>query len=87
MMAIPAVDFELHNSLFFVAHFHTMIVGGVLFGYFAGFTYWFPKFSGWKLNERIGKWAFWCWIVGFVTAFLPLYILGLDGGDTPSRPL
>jgi len=79
LMAIPAVDYELHNSLFLVAHFHTMIVGGVLFGYFAGFPYWFPKFTGFKLNVRLGKYAFWFWIVGFVTAFLPLYILGLMG--------
>jgi cytochrome o ubiquinol oxidase subunit 1 len=79
MMAIPAVDFELHNSLFLVAHFHTMIIGGVVFGYFAGFNYWFPKFSGWKLNEKLGKWAFWLWLIGFVLAFVPLYILGLMG--------
>ena len=79
LMAIPAVDYELHNSLFLVAHFHTMIVGGVLFGYFAGFTYWFPKFTGFTLNERLGKYAFWFWIVGFCLAFVPLYILGLIG--------
>jgi cytochrome o ubiquinol oxidase subunit 1 len=79
LMALPAVDYELHNSLFLVAHFHTMIIGGVLFGYFAGFTYWFPKFTGFKLNERIGKYAFWLWIVGFCLAFVPLYILGLMG--------
>ena len=79
LMAIPAVDYELHNSLFLVAHFHTMIVGGVLFGYFAGFSYWFPKFTGFKLNERLGKYAFWFWIVGFCLAFVPLYILGLIG--------
>ncbi len=79
LMAVPAADFELHNSLFLVAHFHTMIVGGVLFGLFAGFTYWFPKFTGFKLDERLGKWAFWCWIVGFFLAFVPLYILGFMG--------
>jgi len=79
IMAIPAADFQLHNSLFLVAHFHTMIVGGVVFGYFAGLTYWFPKFFGFKLNERLGKYAFYCWFVGFLLAFIPLYILGMMG--------
>ena len=79
MMAVPAIDFQLHNSLFLVAHFHNMIIGGVVFGYFAGLTYWFPKIFGFKLNERLGKYAFWCWIVGFVLAFVPLYILGIMG--------
>ena len=79
LLAVPPADFQLHNSLFLVAHFHTMIVGGVLFGYFAGLTYWFPKVFGFKLNERLGTYAFWFWIVGFLTAFIPLYILGLMG--------
>lgn len=79
LMSVPAIDFQVHNSLFLVAHFHTMIVGGVLFGAFAGFTYWFPKFAGFKLNETLGKWAFWCWLLGFLAAFVPLYILGLMG--------
>lgn len=79
MMAIPAIDFQVHNSLFLVAHFHNVIIGGVLFGYLAGLTYWFPKVFGFKLNERLGKYAFWCWIIGFYTAFLPLYVLGLMG--------
>lgn len=79
LMAVPPADFQLHNSLFLVAHFHTMIVGGVVFGYFAGLTYWFPKIFGFKLNERLGRYAFWCWLVGFVLAFGPLYILGLMG--------
>jgi cytochrome o ubiquinol oxidase subunit 1 len=79
LMAVPPADFQLHNSLFLVAHFHTMIVGGVLFGYFAGLTYWFPKIFGFKLNERLGRYAFWCWFVGFLLAFVPLYILGLMG--------
>jgi cytochrome o ubiquinol oxidase subunit 1 len=79
VMAIPPADFQLHNSLFLVAHFHTMIVGGVLFGYFAGINYWFPKFFGFKLNERLGRYAFWCWFIGFILAFVPLYILGLMG--------
>jgi cytochrome o ubiquinol oxidase subunit 1 len=79
MMAVPAIDFQVHNSLFLVAHFHTMIVGGVVFGFFAGLTYWLPKIFGFKLNERLGRYAFWCWFIGFLLAFGPLYILGLMG--------
>lgn len=79
VMAMPAADFQLHNSLFLVAHFHTMIIGGVVFGFFAGITYWFPKIFGFKLNERIGRYAFWCWLLGFLLAFVPLYILGFMG--------
>lgn len=79
LMSVPAIDFQVHNSLFLVAHFHTMIIGGVLFGFFAGLTYWFPKIFGFKLNERLGRYAFWCWITGFLTAFIPLYILGFMG--------
>lgn len=79
MMAVPAIDFQVHNSLFLIAHFHTMIVSGVLFGYFAGLTYWFPKFFGFRLNETLGKYAAYCWIVGFILAFFPLYVLGLMG--------
>jgi cytochrome o ubiquinol oxidase subunit 1 len=79
LMAVPPIDFQLHNSLFLVAHFHMMLVGGVLFGYFAGITYWFPKIFGYKLNERLGRYAFWCWFLGFLLAFIPLYILGIMG--------
>jgi cytochrome o ubiquinol oxidase subunit 1 len=79
LMAVPPIDFQVHNSLFLVAHFHTMIVGGVLFGYFAGLTYWFPKIFGFRLNERLGRYAVWCWLSGFLLAFGPLYILGLMG--------
>ena len=79
MMAVPAIDFQVHNSLFLVAHFHTMVIGGVLFGYFAGLAYWFPKIFGFRLNERLGRYAFWFWFVGFLLAFVPLYILGLMG--------
>jgi cytochrome o ubiquinol oxidase subunit 1 len=79
LMSVPAIDFQVHNSLFLVAHFHTMIIGGVVFGLFAGFTYWFPKFTGFTLNERLGRYAFWLWLGGFVLAFTPLYILGLIG--------
>ncbi len=79
LMSIPAIDFQVHNSLFLVAHFHNMIIGGVLFGYFAGYSYWFPKVTGFRLNERLGRYAFWLWIVGFMLAFMPLYVLGLMG--------
>lgn len=79
LMAVPGVDFQVHNSLFLIAHFHTMIIGGVVFGYFAGLIYWFPKIFGFKLNEVLGKRAFWCWIIGFWVAFGPLYLLGLMG--------
>ena len=79
LMAIPGADFQLHNSLFLIAHFHNTIIGGVIFGYFAGFSYWFSKATGFHLNERLGKWAFWCWIIGFFTAFMPIYIVGMMG--------
>jgi len=79
MMSVPAADFQFHNSLFLVAHFHNMIIGGVLFGAFSGFAYWFPKFAGFTLNERIGRYAFWAWLIGFIVAFAPLYILGFMG--------
>lgn len=79
LLAIPPVDFQLHNSLFLVAHFHSTAVGGVLFGIFAAFSFWFPKIAGFRLNERIGRYAFWSWIIGFFVAFTPLYILGLMG--------
>ena len=79
MLAIPAADFVLHNTLFLVAHFHNVIIGGVLFGYFAGLAYWFPKATGFKLDETLGKWACGLWTVGFFTAFMPLYVLGFMG--------
>ncbi|HWT55466.1 MAG TPA: cbb3-type cytochrome c oxidase subunit I [Candidatus Microsaccharimonas sp.] len=79
VLAMPPADFQLHNSLFLVAHFHTMIVSGVLFGYFAGLSYWFPKIFGFTLHEGLGKVAYWFWLVGFALAFVPLYILGLMG--------
>lgn len=79
LLAVPPADFSLHNSLFLVAHFHNVIIGGVLFGAFAGYTYWFPKAFGIVLDERLGKAAFWFWITGFYVAFMPLYVLGLLG--------
>jgi cytochrome o ubiquinol oxidase subunit 1 len=79
LLAVPPADFVLHNSLFLVAHFHNVIIGGVLFGAFAGYTFWFPKAFGFRLHEGLGKASFWCWIVGFYVAFMPLYVLGLMG--------
>jgi cytochrome o ubiquinol oxidase subunit 1 len=79
LLAVPPADFQLHNSLFLVAHFHNVIIGGVVFGVMAGFNYWFPKAFGFSLNERWGKAAFWCWLVGFYLAFMPLYVVGLMG--------
>jgi cytochrome o ubiquinol oxidase subunit 1 len=79
LMAVPPADFVLHNSLFLVAHFHNVIIGGVLFGGFAGYAYWFPKAFGFRLHERLGQAAFWFWTVGFYVAFMPLYVLGLLG--------
>jgi cytochrome o ubiquinol oxidase subunit 1 len=79
LMAIPPADFVLHNSLFLIAHFHNVVIGGVVFGAMAGYTYWFPKAFGFELNERLGKAVFWCWFIGFYLAFMPLYALGLMG--------
>src|SRR5580693_2648622 len=95
LMAIPPADFVLHNSLFLIAHFHNVVIGGVVFGAMAGYTYWFPKAFGFTLNERLGKAVFWCWFVGFYLAFMPLYVLGLMGAtrrmqhypDTHWQPL
>ncbi|AKC32228.1 cytochrome o ubiquinol oxidase subunit I [Candidatus Pantoea carbekii] len=79
LLAIPGADFVLHNSLFLIAHFHNVIIGGVVFGCMAGITYWFPKAFGFTLNEIWGKRAFYCWIIGFFIAFMPLYALGFMG--------
>jgi cytochrome o ubiquinol oxidase subunit I len=79
LVAVPPADFLLHNSLFLVAHFHNVIIGGVLFGAFAGYTYWFPKAFGFRLQEGWGKAAFWLWLVGFYVAFMPLYVVGFLG--------
>ena len=79
LLSVPGADFVLHNSVFLIAHFHNTIIGGVVFGYLAGFNYWFPKAMGFKLNEKLGKTAFWFWISGFFFAFVPLYILGFMG--------
>ncbi|WP_168073659.1 cytochrome o ubiquinol oxidase subunit I [Caulobacter sp. SSI4214] len=79
LLAVPPADFVLHNSLFLIAHFHNVIIGGVVFGMFAGINYWFPKAFGFRLNSFWGKVSFWCWLVGFWVAFAPLYVLGLMG--------
>ncbi|MBZ9819467.1 cytochrome o ubiquinol oxidase subunit I [Mesorhizobium sp. CA4] len=79
LLAVPPADFVLHNSLFLIAHFHNVIIGGVLFGLFAGIAYWWPKAFGFKLDPFWGKVSFWCWVLGFWFAFMPLYILGLMG--------
>ncbi|MEG0557069.1 MAG: cytochrome o ubiquinol oxidase subunit I [Comamonas sp.] len=79
LLAVPPADFVLHNSLFLIAHFHNVIIGGVVFAVFAGINFWFPKAFGFRLNEFWGKASFWFWLVGFWVAFTPLYILGLMG--------
>jgi cytochrome o ubiquinol oxidase subunit 1 len=79
LLALPPADFVLHNSLFLVAHFHNVIIGGVLFGAMAGYQYWFPKAFGFTLDRRWGIVSFWCWLIGFYVAFMPLYVLGLMG--------
>ncbi|WP_423197405.1 MULTISPECIES: cytochrome o ubiquinol oxidase subunit I [unclassified Cupriavidus] len=79
LLAVPGADFVLHNSLFLIAHFHNVIIGGVLFGCLAGMSFWFPKVFGFTLNERWGKISFWCWLIGFYLAFMPLYVLGFKG--------
>jgi cytochrome o ubiquinol oxidase subunit I len=79
LLAVPPADFVLHNSLFLVAHFHNVIIGGVVFGAMAGYNYWFPKVFGFTLDKRLGAVSFWCWLIGFYLAFMPLYALGLLG--------
>lgn len=79
LLSSPPVDFQVHNSLFLIAHFHGMVIGGFLFGFFCAFTYWFPKFTGFFLSEQLNRYAFWCWLVGFLLAFMPLYMLGFMG--------
>jgi cytochrome o ubiquinol oxidase subunit I len=79
LLAIPSADFLMHNTTFLVAHFHNMIIPGVLFGYLAGYMYWFPKAFGFALDRKWGARSFWCWFIGFYLAFMPLYILGFKG--------
>lgn len=79
LLSAPPVDYQTHNSLFLIAHFHGMAIGGFLFAFFCAFTYWFPKFSGFFLSEKLNVYAFWCWLFGFLLAFMPLYMLGFMG--------
>jgi cytochrome o ubiquinol oxidase subunit 1 len=79
LLAVPPVDFVVHNTVFLVAHFHNVIIGGVVFGMMAGYNYWFPKVFGFTLHAGWGKASFWCWFFGFYLAFMPLYVLGLMG--------
>jgi cytochrome o ubiquinol oxidase subunit 1 len=79
LMSVPPADYVLHNSLFLVAHFHNVLIPGALFGFFAGYYYWFPKAVGFRLREDWGRRAFWCWLIGFYLAFAPLYVLGFMG--------
>ncbi|MBP7453808.1 MAG: cytochrome o ubiquinol oxidase subunit I [Ottowia sp.] len=79
LLAVPPADFVLHNSLFLIAHFHNVIIGGVVFGLFAGINFWYPKAFGYKLDHTWGARSFWLWVVGFYVAFMPLYVLGLMG--------
>lgn len=79
LLSVPGVDFQMHNSVFLIAHFHNVIIGGVVFGYFSGLIYWFPKIFGFRLDERLGKLSFWFWILGFFFAFMSLYYLGAVG--------
>lgn len=79
LMSVAPIDFQTHNSLFLIAHFHSMVIGGVLFGFLSGVTYWFPKIFGYRLEEKYGRYGFYCWFGGFLLAFMPLYVLGLMG--------
>lgn len=77
-LSLPGVDFQMHNSVFVITHFYNVIIGGVVFGAFAGLTFWFPKIFGYDLNERLGKYAIWCWLVGFFVAFMFTRCYGYD---------
>ena len=79
LMSMPPADYVVHNSLFLIAHFHNMLIPGTLFGFMAGYAYWFPKATGFRLDETWGKRSFWFWLTGFYLAFLPLYVLGFMG--------
>lgn len=79
LLALPPADYLMHNSTFLVAHFHNMVIPGALFGYFAGLNFWFPKAFGFRLDEKWGRRSFWCWVIGFYLAFMPLYALGFMG--------
>ncbi|RDI39113.1 cbb3-type cytochrome c oxidase subunit I [Falsibacillus pallidus] len=79
MLAVAPADYQYHNSYFLIAHFHQVLIGGVVFGYLAGIYYWWPKMFGFKLNVKLGLWAFWLWNIGFYVCFMPQYALGFMG--------
>lgn len=79
MLAMGAADYQYHNTLFLVAHFHYVLIPGVVFAVFAGLYYWWPKMFGYMLNEKIGKWHFWLFVIGFNVTFMPMFFLGLNG--------
>lgn len=79
MLAVAPADYQYHNSYFLIAHFHQVFIGGTVFGMFAGLVYWWPKMFGFRLNEKLGKWAFWLWNIGFYVCFMPQYALGFMG--------
>ena len=79
LLSVAPADFQFHNSYFLIAHFHQVLIGGVVFGYFAGLYYWWPKMFGFQLEEKLGKWAFWIWNIGFYVCFMPQYAVGLMG--------
>ncbi|WP_018915120.1 cbb3-type cytochrome c oxidase subunit I [Thiomonas sp. FB-6] len=87
ILAVPPVDFMVHNTVFLVAHFHNMLIPGVLYGVIAGYQFWFPSAFGFRLDERWGRVAFVCWVAGFYLAFMPLYVLGLEGMPRRSQEL
>ena len=87
LLAVPPADFVLHNSLFLIAHFHNVIIGGVLFGAMAGYTYWFPKAFGFTLDEGWGKASFWCWFIGLLSGLHAALLAGADGHDPPHAAL
>ncbi|MGN7470889.1 cbb3-type cytochrome c oxidase subunit I [Brevibacillus sp. SAFN-007a] len=79
MLAVAPADYQYHNSYFLIAHFHQVLIGGVVFGYLAGIYYWWPKLFGFKLDEKLGRWGFWFWNIGFYVCFMPQYALGFMG--------
>ncbi|ADH99135.1 cytochrome c oxidase subunit I [Salisediminibacterium selenitireducens] len=79
MLAVSAANYQFHDTYFVVAHFHYVIIGGVVFGLFAGAFYWWPKMFGYRLNEKLGKWFFWLFLIGFHLTFFVQHFLGLMG--------
>ena len=79
MLASVPLDYQLHDSYFVVAHLHYVLLGGAVFPLFGAFYYWFPKFTGRMLSERLGRWNFWLFFIGFNIAFFPMHVLGLQG--------